>query len=293
MIRALVVRLLSRFYERKLFAAVTAGLYFAAVVLCHQEVSKIVEWMNERLSFKVTNNLMLEVSIVITLIFAVLTIIGIRNGEHKHLQIALWLFTAALVVVSYKMLIIFNVENIHYLQYALLTVPVFAIVTRYGETVFWVTLLGALDEAYQYFVLYPDRKEFYFDFNDIVLNLVGAGIGVAFIYTLLNVKANPFTFDFPLRRKWYRSPAFLVTAIISFGLFTLYVTGLLKFYPGPEASGALIVLSRIPAPATFWIEPKVGNTFHILSPLEGVVSAAVIMACYSFLDRFSPAGKRT
>ena len=293
MIRALVVRLLSRFYERKLFAAVTAGLYFAAVVLGHEEVSKIFDWMREKLSFKVYNNLLLEVSILITLIFAVLTIIRIRNGEHKHLQIALWLFTAALVVVSYKTLIVFNAENTHYLQYALLTLPVFALTTRYGETVFWVTFLGALDEAYQYFVLYPDRKEFYFDFNDIVLNLVGAGIGVAFIYTLLDVKANPFTFNSPLGRKWYRSPAFLVTAIISFGIFTLYVTGLLRFYPSPEASGALIVLSRIPAQAKFWIEPKVGNTFHILSPLEGVVSAAVIMACYSFLDRFSPAGKRT
>jgi hypothetical protein len=84
-----------------------------------------------------------------------------------------------------------------------------------------------------------------------------------------------------------------VTAIILFGIFTLCVPGLLKFYPGPEASGALIVLSRIPAPATFWIQPTIGNTFHILSPLEGVISAAVIMACYSFMDHFSPAGKRT
>jgi len=288
-----MVRLLSMFYERKLFAAVTAGLYFTAVVLFHHEVSKIVEWMNARLSFKVTNNLMLEVSILIALIFGVWMIIRIRNGEHRHRQIALWVFTAALAVVSYKTLIVVNVETIHYLQYALLTLPVFALVTRYGETVFWVTLLGALDEAYQYFVLYPHRKEFYFDFNDIVLNQVGAGIGVAFIYTLLDVKANPFTFNSPLRRKWYRSPAFLVTAIIALGVSTLYVTGLLKFYPGAEASGALIVLSRIPAQAGFWIEPAVGKTFHILSPLEGVISAAVLLACYSLLDRFSPAGKGT
>jgi VanZ family protein len=287
-----MIRLLSMFYERKLFAAVTAALYFAAVVLCHLEVSKIFDWMRVRLSFKVYNNLLLEVSILITLIFAVLTIARIGKGEHKRLQIALWLFTAALLVVSYKTLVVFNAENIHYLQYALLTLPVFALVARYGETVFWATLLGALDEAYQYFVLYPDRQEFYFDFNDIVLNLVGAGIGVAYIYSLLDVKANSFTFKSLFRRNWYRSPAFLVTAMISFVVSALYVTGLLKFYPGPEASGALIVLSRIPAPATFWIEPTVGNTFHILSPLAGVISAAFIMVCYSILDRFSPAGEK-
>jgi VanZ family protein len=286
-----MVRLLLKFNERKLFAVITAGLYFAAVVLCHEEVSKIFDWMRIRLSFKVYNNLLLEVSILITLIFAVLTIVRIRNGEHKHLQIAVWLFTATLVVVSYKTLIVFNAENTHYLQYALLTFPVFALVTRYGETVFWVTFLGALDEAFQYFVLYPDRKEFYFDFNDIVLNLVGAGIGVAFIYTLLDVKANCCTFYSAFRRKWYRSPAFLMTAIISPAIIILYVAGLLKIYPGPEAADALIILSRIPAPAKFWTESTVGNNFHILSPLEGVVSTAIIMACYSILDRFSPAAK--
>lgn len=288
-----MVRLLSWFYERKRFAAVTAGIYFSAVVTCHHEVSRIVEWMNARLSFKVTNSLMLELSILVTLIFAALTILRIRNGEHQHLQIALWLFTAGLAFVSYKMLIVFNVENIHYLQYALLTMPVFALVTRYGETVFWVTCLGALDEAYQYFVLYPDRKDFYFDFNDIVLNLVGAGIGIAFIYTLLDAKANRFTFDFPPRYTWYRSPAFAVTAIIFFGIAALCVTGLLRLYPGPEAAGALVVLSRIPASATFWIVPTIGNTFHILSPWEGLISAAFITACYSMLDRFPPARSRT
>jgi VanZ family protein len=288
-----MVRLLSTFNERKLFAVVTAGLYFAVVVVCHHEVSKIVEWMNARLSFKFTNNLLFVVSILITLILAVSTIVRIRNGEHRYLQIVLWLFTAALVVISYRMLIVFNVENIHYPQYALLTLPVFALVTRYGETVFWVTLLGALDEAYQYFVLYPDRKDLYFDFNDIVLNLVGAGIGVALIYTLLDVKANPIALSSAPRRKWYRSPAFLVTATIASGISALYVLGLLTFYPGPKASGALIILSRVPAPTTFWTMPTIGNTFHTLSPLEGVISTAIIIACYSVLDRFSSAAKRT
>jgi hypothetical protein len=291
-IREPMVRLLSWFHERKLLAAAAAGIYFAAVVLCHEKVTKFVEWLSARLSFRVYNNLMFDVSILITLIFAVLAIVGIRNGEHRQRQIALWLFTAGLVVGSYKTLIVFNVESIHYLQYALLTLPVFALVTRYGETVFWATLLGALDEAYQYFVLYPDRKDLYFDFNDIVLNLVGAGIGVTFIYTLLNVKANPFTFNSSLRRKWHKSPAFLVTFTILLGTFILYVTGLLRFHPDPEAAGVLILLSRTPAPPSFWIVPSIGNTFHVLSPLEGVISAAVIMACYSLMDRLSPAKKR-
>ncbi len=286
-------RLLSWLSERKLLAAVTAGVYFVAVVVCHHEVSRIVEWMNATLSFKSTNRFMLEGSILLALLVLVPALISFRRGEHKLFQIALWLFTAILVVLCYRILIVVNVENIHFLQYALLTVPVFALVRRYGETVFWVTLLGALDEAYQYFVLYPHRQDFYFDFNDIVINLAGAGIGVAYIYTFLDVKAKPISFGSRPRREWYRSPVFLATAIISFGILTLYMTGLLKFYPSPEAADVPLVLSRIPAATTFWTEPKFGKPFHILNPLEGVISAGILMACYLLWDHLAATRNRT
>lgn len=64
-----MVRLLTWFSEHKLLTAVIAALYVVAVILCHHEVSRIVEWMNATLSFKATNNLMLEGSLVIALIF--------------------------------------------------------------------------------------------------------------------------------------------------------------------------------------------------------------------------------
>lgn len=75
-------------------------------------------------------------------------------------------------------------EAIHFIQYAFLAIPVFALTLRPSQTVFWAALMGALNEAYQYFVLYPDNREVYFDFDDIVLNLIRAGIGVVMIFTL-------------------------------------------------------------------------------------------------------------
>jgi glycopeptide antibiotics resistance protein len=96
-------------------------------------------------------------------------------------------------VGSYEVLIVFSVETIHFVQHALLAVPVFALTMSFGETVGWVTLMGAVDEAYQYFVLYAGNKTVYFDFNDIILNLVGTGIGVLMIYTLSDLKSAPFT----------------------------------------------------------------------------------------------------
>ena len=41
-------------------------------------------------------------------------------------------------------------------------------------------LLGAVDEGYQYWILHRDWG-IYFDFNDVVINALGAGLGVVFL----------------------------------------------------------------------------------------------------------------
>jgi VanZ family protein len=99
------------------------------------------------------------------------------------------------------MLVVFNVENIHFPQYAVLTLTIFALFKHFGATVFWVTLSGVFDEGYQYFVLYRNNNIVYLDFNDIVLNLIGAGIGVALIYTLSDLKSESLAFHANSSRK--------------------------------------------------------------------------------------------
>lgn len=64
----------------------------------------------------------------------------------------------------------------------------------------------------------------------------------------------------------------------------VFLSGLLRFYPGSDSTSALIVLSRKPAAAGFWTVPATGKPFHILTPIEGVLSIAVLIACYSYID---------
>lgn len=277
-------RLILRLSRRRLFTALLAAGYFAAVVLSHKEVSRVFDWLREALSFEVYDSTMLTAGLFVGVLFALFILIKIKEGGGRRVKAASWLLTAALVGASYEVLIVFSVEVIHFIQYALLALPVFALTLRYGETVFWATLLGAVDEAYQYFVLYADNKEVYFDFNDIVLNLVGAGIGVLIIYTLSDTKAASFSGPAGSGKTRKRAP-FVAAAFLLLICLSMFVTGAVKFYPEEGASGAPIVLSRKPAPSRFWEEPKMGKSFHILHPFEGVLLASFLIPWYSLMDR--------
>jgi VanZ family protein len=278
-----MVRLIEWLSERKFVAVILASAYLAGVVFSHKLVSGVFDWIKEKISFKVYNDLSLCISIVFLGGLGMFLLLKLSRGNRRLILILYWVFTIFLVVVSYKMLVVFNVENIHFPQYAILTLPVFALLRHYGATVFWVTLSGVFDEAYQYFVIYHDIY-LYLDFNDIVLNLIGAGIGVVWIYTLLDAKSDPFVFSKPSFLKWNKYMVLITMASIMFVGILLYAAGLFRFYSGANTLNTLIVLSRIPASTRFWEIPAYGKPFHICSPLEGMMLSVLLIACYGLMD---------
>lgn len=274
-------RLIAWLSERKLFTVILACTYLAVVILFHKEVSGISDWLSAKLSFKVYNDRIFLISLMVLVVFLVFVLIRIIEGEQRLLKIIYWMFTTFLVVISYQTLLIFNVEIIHFPQYAVLTLPVFALFGHFGETVFWVTLSGAFDEAFQYFVLHPETS---LDFNDIILNLIGAGIGVVLIYTLSAPKSESLTFHKNPSREWNKYLIFAITAWILFGGISLYAAGILRFYPEANAPKALIVLNSQPPPTQFWTILNLGKSYHQLHPIEGIFFSALLIACYSLMD---------
>jgi len=270
--------------ERRLLTVALASTYLIVVILFHRSVSAIFDWLSEKLSFKVYNDSIFLISLMVMVACGVMVLVKIVKGERRCQKITYCLFTAFLVVVSYKTLVVFNVENIHYPQYAILALPVFALLKHFGATVFWVTLLGALDEAYQYAVLCRNNYATYLDFNDIVLNLIGAGIGVAFIYVLLDLKSESPAFRANALGKWNKFVILAVTAFILFGGISLYAVGILRFYPEANAPNSPILLSMVPPPTRFWEIPTLGKPFHIFHPVEGMVFSAILIVCYSLMD---------
>jgi len=98
---------------------------------------------------------------------------------HPRKSVLVW-GTGALMAAAFgaqRVLLVASVENIHYPQYALLA----WLIGRGGatcETAFLAaTALGFADETYQYLAL-PRGTPPYLDWNDIVLNAMGAAFGV-------------------------------------------------------------------------------------------------------------------
>ena len=118
-------RLIAWLSERKLFTVILACTYLAVVILLHRDVSAIFDWLSEKLSFKVYNDLIFLVSLMVMVVCGVFILMRIVKGERRCLKTIYWIFTAFLVVISYKMLVVFNVENIHFPQYAVHTLPLF------------------------------------------------------------------------------------------------------------------------------------------------------------------------
>lgn len=261
-----------------MFTVISAGIYFSAVVLGHELVSKVSVWVENKLTRIAYNNIIAIFSISLAVIFSFIILSNIKKGDHKTLKIVYWCFTMILAAVSFRTLLVNNIESIHFFQYAILALPVFALTRSFGETIFWITLLGAIDEGYQYFILYDYANDIYFDFNDIILNLLGGGIGVVLIYTL---SGHPMSL-FPSSGERGRTP-FIITAVILLGALALFAFGLLQFYPEAR-SKAPILLSRVQAPDKFWITLEWGKTYHVLSPFEGTLLAVILMCVYALLD---------
>ena len=274
-------RLITWLSERKLFTVIVACAYLTVVILFHKEVSALSDWVTAKLSFKLYNDLIFLISLVMLVVFEAFVLIRIIKGEQRLLKLIYWILTTFLVVLSYQTLIVFNVEIIHFPQYAILALPVFALLRTFGETVFWVTLLGALDEAFQYFILHPETS---FDFNDIILNLIGAGIGVVLISILCSPKVRPQTLHKNRSRKLNRTLIFAITAWILLGGVSLYAAGILRFSPDANTPNALIVLRSQPPPTQFWTVLGRGKPYHQLHPMGGIFFSGVLIGCYSLMD---------
>ncbi len=183
------------------------------------------------------------------------------------------------MVLAWVFLFAIASETVHFLQYAILALPILALTGRVTDTLAWATLLGTLDEGYQYFVL-NRHWEVYLDFNDIVLDLLGAAIGVLIALTVV---ADPPRWIRPTRSISRSLPVRIAAAGVATG-FVLYRLGYLQLHPALPASKTLILLSRARPESVFWTDIDWGKSFHILQPVPGLVVLGLLLLLYARLD---------
>lgn len=163
---------------------------------------------------------------------------------------------------------VINIEAIHFIQYGILAILIHPITNNFMATHLWCLILGIVDEAYQYFYLAPDAT-FYFDMNDVITNIAGAGFGIFFWMTMK-------------KHTSLSSNNHLLPAILSGFLAAILLFLFLFLDPNHPFS----VLKK---PIDVFWTPIHGSSdyFHIIGMVEGLLLVAAIMFIYHRLYKWT------
>ena len=275
-------RIVASMHARPWLTLTLAGAYWSAVVLWHQQAAEFSLWLFGSWT-KVTvearskyDTLMAAVGAVLLIGYLWIVAQSVRRGPARAAKLAYITATTAAAIAAFCTLVIMSIEVVHFPQYAILAVLLFPWTASFGATVFWTALLGALDEAYQFGVLPRDASAFYYDFNDVVLNTIGAAFGVVLVRCL----------DLGLRPVAWAGRAVAVTAgsILMLG-FSLWLVGVLRLHPPADGGSTVILLNEKPPTEGFWTLGVPAVKFHLLQPIAGVsVLGLLLIAAMSIRE---------
>lgn len=161
-----------------------AAVYFAAICLLHLQFSL---WLTAERDLPWGRGTLAQLVPAVALGgAAALAIIVVRQFRRAHrpapLAAAWLLWLVAVVAIDRWLTFSFN-EAFHYPQYVLLAILIARALDPLqrhhiaGRVLFWTTLAGAFDELLQYLWITASYSH-YFDFNDVLVNLVAAAAGV-------------------------------------------------------------------------------------------------------------------
>lgn len=251
-------------------------MYFLCVVLPHEIIGVQIAALFQKHGRPFYDKVLLIIFVVLFLTTVIFLYRKIKNHPRKGRILFFGLANTFFAILCYTIIFVVNVEAIHFLQYAIFALIVFPLTRNYTYTHIWATLAGTCDELYQYLVLSPQRTD-YFDFNDVVINMVGAAFGLIMIF-IYNPISNPFSWSAFRSSKlcW-----FLIALIL--GVTALFVSGLASYHP-TESSWFILQKEVIP---WFWYELPPAVVFHVMTPLEGVIIVLFLLLFFSKLDKGS------
>ncbi len=265
-------QIVNKLKDNPIINIILAIVYYLLVVLPHEQVGLFTVKVFGHLPRDRYDFIILVSGIVILLLFIIPLLKGISKQANQTKLLISLAFSILCSVIIFHTLIIINIEIVHFFQYGMMAILLFPLIRHYGQTLFWVMILGSLDEAYQYFYLSPDRTDYY-DFNDVIINQIGGTFG------LIALKAFGVK---EVEKSWKGIFIFLI-AVSSLSIL-LWFAGYLDIYPGSDESFATIQLIKKYEPG-FWSVVHPNITYHIVRPLEGILIVGFLMMVYSVMLR--------
>lgn len=261
------VRFLST--HRWLTAILIAG-YLWLVMSNHQNVQNAIRsWQYDLPRGAIGNWMYYATAGALALLSAFL--FRVRSQADRVLA-AYWLLGLGLAAGSYLVLMFNRTELPHFPQYAIMALLVYPLCGSVVDTVWWTTCLGAIDEWYQWQILFPERPGPY-DFNDVYLNTVGAILGLILLVRCLPRELRPPMPNAEWARRLFRFAGVRVMLATFAVVLVLYGSGLL-------------VLTRA-KPHPRWIRPTSTLNKGVLEmrPLDGILLLLFTHLAIAGVDR--------
>jgi len=264
--------------SHRTFNIILVIIYYIAVVAPHKRFGT---FLNKHILVGITktkemrehyNELILLAAVAVLVIYIGIFIWQSLKRADKH---KLWAYMLANVVFAWliiKTLFVINTEVVHFPQYAAFALLIFPFTRNYLSTLIWTTIAGIADEAYQNFYLAPADTG-YFDWNDVVTNLVGA------VFGLLLIRA--FGFANQGFEKFWKTSAFYGICSLIVLVIILHLSGVLAI--GPDFDYPYQLMSK--ELTGFWQTVFPDITYHVIMPLEGVLLTFGLWGFYSRLGR--------
>ena len=250
-------------------------IFYLSTVLPHEYIGGEINEVFEDLTRAQYNRIILIVLCVGVLLYSIVIIRSLLKHKERMTKGLLYLIiTIIFCAICMRYLTVINIEAIHFLQYGLLSITVFQLVKRYDYTIWIILLMGFFDESYQHFYLTPNTFA-HLDFNDMFLDLVGAGFGLSSLYCL-NQSSEP-------KNSKIGNGILVAYAILIVTGIILYVTGMMRIWPTVSEELAPIQIMQKEL-SGFWQTYRKVHQYHIMRPLEGVLILIATAIFYTRLD---------
>lgn len=225
--------------------------------------------------------------LVLVLLFAVRLIVIQKRDSWKHLL--LWAATIVLMILADRYLVVNNIERIHFPQYAMLAILLMLTLHDSG-LVFFVTCFAGFVDEFQQYVTNPNHTN-YLDFNDIVLNILGAALGLFVMLSLFKAKHRE-TSQFEKSVSQYTLGAAALTAsmiglLMIFGRLVPYAHVLRgERHVVGIVDGKLSFILSFQHNESFWTLADNGKSFHEMTAGEGIAVVLLLIIVLRFMIRW-------
>ena len=192
----------------------------------------------------------------------------IRGLIQSRQKLRAFLLFLPVMLLFDQTLISVPIERIHYPQYGFLALIAYMATRNQYTAVLIAFVVGYVDEASQYWVLYAADRFVYFDWNDIILNLIGA-VGV-FLFFMPPAE--------PARRF---AKKHILAAVGAWAVSVGVVTSLWdpdRWLLGNQGDA-------------FWIVTNIETTYHVMKADEGLLVLGtffIVSVGYYFPGRSRP-----